>query len=227
MVLAAGRISVRLGDVARAKRPPRLPTVLTRAEAQAVLAALHAPAAPSGTSYGLVGLLLYGAGLRLLEALRLRVKDVDLERRELLFRSGKGGKDRVTVLPALVADPLAAHLARVRALHARDLADRGGRVWLPGALARKLPGAAASWVWQWVFPATSRFTDPATGEPRRHHLHETVVQRAGATRRRGPAWASESPATRSGTASPRTCWRQATTSGPCRSCWATRTCERR
>ncbi len=125
-----------------------------------------------------MGLLLYGAGLHLLEALQLRVKDVDLERGELRVRHGKGGKDRVTVLPATSVAALTAHLARVRALHARDLVDGGGRVALPGALGRKLPGAAASWGWPWVFPATSRYLDPATGRRVRHHLHETAVQRA-------------------------------------------------
>ena len=125
-----------------------------------------------------VGTLLYGAGLRLMEALRLRVKDVDAARGELLVRPGRGGKDRVTVLPAVAADPLAAHLARVRALHARDLASGGGRVALQGALGRKYPNAAAEWGWQWAFPATSRYRDPATGAPVRHHLHESAVQRA-------------------------------------------------
>lgn len=158
----------RLADVTRARRPRRLPTVLTRAEVRAVLAALGAASPPGGAPYGLVGTLLDGAGLRLMEALTLRVKDLDLARGELLVRHGKGGKDRVTVLPASAADPLAAHLARVRVLHARDLADGGGAVALPGALARKLPGAARDWPWQWVFPATSRYVDPATGARVRH-----------------------------------------------------------
>ncbi len=175
----------RLGEVTRAKRPRRLPTVLSRTEVHAVLAAMGAStsAAPAsaarpGAPYALVGLVLYGGGLRLLEALQLRVKDVDLDRGELLVRHGKGGKDRVTVLPATSLAPLTAHLARVHALHARDVAEGSGEVALPGALARKLPGAAASWGWQWVFPATSRYIDPATGARVRHHLHETAVQRA-------------------------------------------------
>ena len=163
-----------LDGVTRAKRPPRLPTVLTRDDVDRVLAALGAARAP----YQLVGQLLYGAGLRLMEGLELRVKDLDLARGELLVRAGKGGKDRVTVLPAVAGGALVGHLARVRAVHARDLADGGGRVATPGALARKMPAAAASWPWQWVFPATSRYRDPATGAWRRHHMHETAVQRA-------------------------------------------------
>ena len=163
-----------LDGVTRAKRPPRLPTVLTRAEVDVVLTALGAARAP----YQLVGQLLYGAGLRLMEALQLRVKDLDLMRGELLVRAGKGGKDRVTVLPAVAGTALVGHLARVRAVHARDLTDGGGRVAMPGALARKMPEAAASWPWQWVFPATTRYRDRATGAPGRHHLHETAVQRA-------------------------------------------------
>lgn len=168
----------RLGEVTRAKRPRRLPTVLTRAEVQAVLAVLAERSPPGAPPYGLVGTLLYGAGLRLMEALRLRVKDVDAARGELLVRAGKGGKDRVTVLPEVAATPLAAHLARVRTLHARDLAGGGGRVALPGALGRKYPNAAGEWGWQWVFPATSRYVEPTTGAPTRHHVHESAVQRA-------------------------------------------------
>ncbi len=180
----------RLGAVVRAQRPRRLPTVLTRAEVHAVLRTLGAPdrarTAPAGhptgpaagPPYALVATLLYGAGLRLTEALHLRAKDLDLGRRELLVRDGKGGKDRVTVLPAVAAAPLTAHLARVRALHARDRARGGGRVALPGALGRKYPNAAGEWGWQWVFPATSRYRDPATGDRVRHHLHESAVQRA-------------------------------------------------
>ena len=163
-----------LAGVTRAKRPPRLPTVLSRAEVDQVLAALGALRSP----YQLVAQLLYGAGLRLMEGLHLRVKDLDPTRGELLVRAGKGGKDRVTVLPAVAADALVTHLARVRALHARDLAGGGGRVALPGALARKMAQAAASWPWQWVFLATSRYRDAVTGAPCRHHVHETAVQRA-------------------------------------------------
>jgi integron integrase len=156
--------------VVRAKRPSRLPVVLTRAEVRLVLARLDGAAR-------LVALLLYGAGLRLLEAVTLRVKDVDLDARQIVVRHGKGGKDRVTMLPAAADGPLRLQLERVRATHRRDLAD-GSRAPLPGALDVKHPAAGREWAWQWLFPATTRYTDPATGERRRHHLHESAVQRA-------------------------------------------------
>ncbi|MDF1501717.1 integron integrase [Roseisolibacter sp. H3M3-2] len=159
-----------LGTVVHAKRPRRLPVVLSRAEVRAVLAELRGPPA-------LAAGLLYGGGLRLLEALTLRVKDVDVERGELRVRNGKGQKDRVTVLAAAAVDPLMAHLRLVRRQHARDLSAGAGRVALPGALARKLPAAAGTWAWQWVFPAARQYVDRATGERRRHHLHPSVLQR--------------------------------------------------
>ena len=157
--------------VVRAKRSSRLPVVLTRAEVRHVLARLDGAA-------HVVALLLYGSGLRLLEALALRVKDVDFGGRQIIVRHGKGGKDRVTMLPAAVERPLRRQLERIRALHARDLAAGGGRVVVPGALATKHASAGREWAWQWVFPATTRYADPTTGEPRRHHLHESAVQRA-------------------------------------------------
>jgi len=160
-----------MGDVVRAKEPGRLPVVLSKDEVGRVIGRL------SGTSK-LVAMLLYGSGLRLLEALRLRVKDVDFARSEVVVRGGKGDRDRVTMLPQLVRDPLVEHLRRVERWHRQDLAIGGGVVELPGALGRKLPGAEREWVWQWVFPAARRHRDAATGECRRHHLHETVVQRA-------------------------------------------------
>jgi integron integrase len=145
--------------------------VLTKDEVRAVLGRLE------GTPR-LLCTLLYGGGLRLLEALQLRVKDVDLARLELLIRDGKGEKDRLTVLPATLRAPLAQHLARVRDQHQRDLARGLGRAPLPYALARKYANADRQWAWQWVFPATGHYLDPETGVRYRHHLHETVIQRA-------------------------------------------------
>ncbi len=157
--------------VPRAKRRERLPVVLTRSEVRALVEQLR------GTKR-IMALLLYGAGLRLNECLSLRVKDVDFEMRQIVVRGGKGDKDRVTMLPASVEEGLRAHLDKVRTLHARDIAAGGGDVELPGALARKLPEAARDWGWQWIFPASTRYLDQATGTLRRHHLHETVLQRA-------------------------------------------------
>ena len=165
-----GRRVAWLDGMVHAKRGGRLPVVLTQNEVRAILAHLEG-------GCWLVAVLLYGAGLRLLEALQLRVKDVDFDRHEIRVRAGKGGKDRVTVLPAVVCRALETHLETVRRLHAGDLAAGGGSVVLPGALDRKLPGAAKEWAWQWVFPASRRYLDPETKEVRRHHLHETVVQR--------------------------------------------------
>jgi integron integrase len=160
-----------LPEATRARRPARLPTVLGRGEARALLDRL------SGTG-ALVARLLYGSGLRLLEALRLRVQDVDFERHELLVRSGKGDRDRRTLLPGSLAGPLRDHLERAERLHRQDLAAGLGSVPLPGALARKLPGAAKDWRWQWVFPAPRLAHDPRTGEIRRPHLYPQAIQRA-------------------------------------------------
>ncbi|MGE0043653.1 MAG: integron integrase [Vicinamibacterales bacterium] len=157
--------------VVRARTPVRIPTVLSRDEIRRVLACMN------GTSK-LVASLLYGSGLRLLEALELRVKDVDLDRGELTVRRGKGGKDRRTVLPASIRPALTTHLAAVRALHESDLARGLGRVALPDALRRKYPNADRSWPWQFVFPATRICRDPQYGPPTRFHLHESAVQRA-------------------------------------------------
>ena len=159
------------GGVVRAKEPAGLPVVLTRDEVHRVLAELR------GVN-SLVALLMYGSGLRLLEALALRVKDLDFERGEIRVRGAKGGGARVTMLPAAGVGPLRAHLGRVRQLHVRDLALGGGAVPLPGALARKMPGAVKDWVWQWVFPAARPRRDPQGGVAPRHHWHETAVQRA-------------------------------------------------
>ena len=157
--------------IVHAKELHRLPVVLSREEVRAVLAQLN------GVSR-LVGLLLYGSGLRLLECLSLRVKDVDFHRGEIRVRGGKGGVDRVVPLPLVVQGPLADHLARWRARHGRDVQGGGGRVPLPSALERKISGAADDWAWQWVFPAARLHRDESSGEWRRHHLHESVVQRA-------------------------------------------------
>lgn len=158
-------------QVVRAKRPHRLPVVLSVDEVRGVLERM------SGVTR-LMALLLYGAGLRLLECAALRVKDVDVETRQLVIRGGKGGRDRVTPLPASAIPDLTRHLAAVRALHVRDLASGAGRVALPEALARKYPEAAREWRWQWVFPATRQYRDRESGDRRRHHLHESVLQRA-------------------------------------------------
>jgi integron integrase len=166
-----GRPLEGLGRIPRARAPVRLPVVLTRPEVQLVLGRLE------GT-VGMVGALLYGSGLRLMECLTLRVKDLDLERGELRLRRGKRARDRVTVLARTARRPLAAHLERVRETHARDLAEGAGWVELPTALGRKYPTAGRSWPWQWVFPARRRYLDRGTGQLRRHHLHPSAVQRA-------------------------------------------------
>ncbi len=160
-----------LDGLQRARRPPRLPSVLTQAEAQRLLLQL------TGTRW-LVASLLYGAGLRVMECLRLRVKDMDLEYRQILVRDGKGEKDRVTMLPERLVEPLRAHLQRVRALHQRDLREGYGEVSMPYALGRKYPRAAREWAWQFVFPSRHRSADPDDGVVRRHHLYESVPQRA-------------------------------------------------
>lgn len=161
----------REGGLVRAKKPRRLPTVLTRDEVKRVLSQLDGPPKIAAT-------LLYGAGLRLLEVLRLRVKDVDFGLGHLVVRDGKGQKDRVTMLPEAVRGSLALHLSDVRRLHGRDLAEGHGGVLLPAAFDRKDPGAATLWGWQWVFPAASLSRDPRSGVVRRHHLHESILQRA-------------------------------------------------
>ncbi len=160
-----------LDDIRRAKRPQRLPVVLSREEVAALLGALD------GTAWLMAG-LLYGSGLRLLECLRLRVKDVDFVRREITVRHGKGGKDRRTVLPALVVEALQGQMAEARRVHERDLAAGFGVGGLPNALARKYPNAAREWAWQYVFPARGRSVDPRSGEVARHHVDESVLQRA-------------------------------------------------
>jgi len=157
--------------VVRARTPERMPVVLSREEVSAVLAQL------TGTMK-LVVMLLYGAGLRLLECLELRVKDIDVDRMEIVIRQGKGQKDRVTMLPRASKALLAAHLAAVRRRHHEDMARGLGRVVLPFALERKFAHVATDWRWQFVFPAARICRDPAFGPPSRYHVHESVVQRA-------------------------------------------------
>ena len=161
----------KIEDVVRAKLPKRLPDVLTKDEVIRVLAYLR------GDEW-LVANLLYGAGLRLLEGLRLRVKDVDFEYKQIIVRDGKGAKDRVTVLPEKIIAPLKEHLARVRLLHQEDLRLGFGEVYLPFALDLKYKNAATEWIWQYVFPAAKRSFDPRSDKQRRHHLSAGIIQRA-------------------------------------------------
>ena len=160
-----------VSDIERARKPKRLPTVFTRAEISRIFANLE------GTHW-LIGGLLYGSGLRLMECLRLRVKDVDFTYGQLTIRDGKGEKDRITMLPDKLKEPFMLHLQRVKALHEDDLRAGYGEVFLPYALARKYPNAAQHWGWQYVFPAVRRSIDPRGSIERRHHFSETSVQKA-------------------------------------------------
>jgi len=160
-----------LGEVIRARKPKRLPVVMTHEEAKAVLGHLQ------GDKW-LMASLLYGAGLRLMECLRLRIQDVDFARNEITVRDGKGAQDRITMLPLSLVAPLRKHLKEVKTLHEQDLSEGWGRVQMPYALDRKYPNAAADWRWQWVFPQESRWKNTKTGQQGRHHVHETILQRA-------------------------------------------------
>ena len=160
-----------MDEIQRAKRPVRLPVVLSCEEVASLLGEM------TGTTW-LMAALLYGAGLRLMECLRLRVQDVDFKRKEITVRDGKGGKDRRTMLPAMAVDALHSQLGEARRIHERDLSAGLGAVWLPHALDRKYRQAAREWIWQYVFPADRRSIDPRTGEERRHHVDESVLQRA-------------------------------------------------
>lgn len=160
-----------MDDIVRAKRSVRIPEVLSPEQVRRLIDRLE------GT-HQLMARLLYGTGMRLMEAVRLRVRDVDFHYRQITVRNGKGNKDRVTVLPASLLEPLKAHLARVKTLHEKDLADGFGRVYLPYALSRKYPSADREWGWQYVFPASTRSTDPRSGAVRRHHVFEQNLQRA-------------------------------------------------
>ena len=153
-----------------AKRPERLPVVLTREEVKIIVSEMQGTAA-------LIAKLLYGSGLRLNEALTLRIKDLDFARGEILVRDGKGRKDRRTVLPQSIQEALRRHLTQVQQLHERDMREGAGGVVLPDALVRKYPNADREWAWQWVFPASRRYLEAETGMERRYHLHESAVQR--------------------------------------------------
>jgi len=158
-------------DLVRARQTERAPVVLTRDEVRRLLGQM------SGTPQ-LIARLLYGTGMRVLEGLRLRVKDLDFQSGEIVVRGGKGNKDRTTTLPRVLAVALRRHMESVRGLHDRDVAEGFGRVWMPEALAVKYPNADRSWSWQWIFPAARRGIDPRSGVERRHHLGEQIIQRA-------------------------------------------------
>ena len=160
-----------LGDVIRARKPKRLPVVMTREEVRAVLNRL------SGDKW-LMANLMYGAGLRLTECLCLRVQDVDFNASQITVRDGKGANDRRTMLPESLKEPLQDHLRRVKAIHEEDIAAGWGRVAMPDALDRKYPKAPLDWRWQWVFPQENRWKNSKTTEEGRHHVHETILQRA-------------------------------------------------
>src|SRR5258708_2558992 len=157
--------------IERAKKPERLPVVFTKEEVTEILSRLD------GVSYLIAG-LLYGSGLRLMDALRLRVKDIDFERNEIVVREGKGAKDRVTMLPGAIMRKLHEHVARIRVLHKDDLLGGGGEVYLPYALNRKFTTWAKEWKWQYVFPAPKLSIDPRSVKKRRHHLSQTTLHRA-------------------------------------------------
>lgn len=160
-----------VGNVVRAKKPQKLPVVFTPQEVQSLLKQME------GT-YWLIASILYGAGLRLLECLRLRIKDIDFQYKQICVRDGKGQKDRITMLPERLVAPLYVHLKKAKKLHEQDLQEGFGRVYLPYALAKKYPNAETEWCWQYVFPSARRSLDPRSGIIRRHHLMESGVQKA-------------------------------------------------
>lgn len=161
----------KLDHIIRAKKGHRLPVVMSRDEVKAVLSRL------TGTKR-LAARIMYGTGLRLMECMQLRVQDIDFDRSEILVRAGKGDKDRVTMLPQSLKEPLREHLKEVQSLHEQDLAEGCGRVPLPGALERKYPNGSSDWTWQWVFPQRHRWKNPKTGEEGRYHMDESLMQRA-------------------------------------------------
>jgi integron integrase len=155
----------------RPHRTITVPTVLSRDEVECVIEHMLGV-------YKIIGQLMYGGGLRIMETMRLRIKDIDFANHQIIVRDGKGGNDRYTILPDVVVEPLHSHLKNVRITHEKDLADGFGAVYLPFALQRKYPNANREWAWQYVFPASSRYIESETGLTRRHHLHESAVQRA-------------------------------------------------
>jgi len=160
-----------LGEVIRARKPKRLPVVMTSGEVKDVLSYL------TGDKW-LAASLMYGAGLRLMECLRLRVQGIDFSRNEITVRDGKGSNDRITMLPESLKSPLNYHLRKVKAIHKNDLDAGWGRVLMPNALDRKYPNASADWRWQWVFPQENRWKNKETGKEGRHHMDESLVRKA-------------------------------------------------
>jgi integron integrase len=160
-----------LRDVVRAKKPARLPVVLGKAEVRQILEHLQ-------KDRWLCAMLMYGSGLRLMECLNLRIQDIDFVRNEIIVRAGKGDKDRRTMLPGALVEPLKAHLVKVKKIHQADLKEGWGKVIMPEALERKYPQGAAEWCWQWVFPQVNRWVNRETGEEGRHHLDPTIIQSA-------------------------------------------------
>jgi integron integrase len=204
-----------IDQVERAKRPKRIPVVLTRDEVHKIFAHMH------GMPRLMAG-LLYGSGLRLMECVRLRVKDVDFGYARITVRDGKGAKDRITMLPVNLAASLERHLAKVKAQHEQDLEDGFGEVYLPGALDKKYRGAPRSWAWQFIFPSSRISLDPRTGARRRHHVDENVLQVAvkRAVRASGVSKRATCHTLRHSFAT--IYWKTDTTSARCKSCWGTR-----
>jgi integron integrase len=169
-----------LGEVIRARKPKRLPVVMTREEVKLVLSHLK------GDRW-LMASLMYGAGLRLMECLRLRVQNIDFAANQITVRDGKGFKDRITMMPEVAKGQLLRHLKNIKRIHERDLAEGYGRVQMPYALARKYPNAGQEWIWQWIFPQANRWFNPRSGQQGRHHVDESLVQKAvkAAVRRAG------------------------------------------
>lgn len=209
-----------LDDVTRAKRPQRMPVVLTREEVHAVLDRMAG-------GHGLMARLRYGTGMRLMECVRLRVKDVDFARCEILIRDGKGAKDRVTMLPQSLVSPLRSHFLQRRTLFDDDTKAGKAVAYMPDALARKYPNSPTEWGWQYVFPSGSYSVDPRSGQERRHHLDEKLLQRAMKKAVQASGLAKPATPHTLPTLLRRTCSKPDTTSARCRNCSVTKTCRRR